>query len=199
MKKTSTLFALALVASCLIVPNSIAQVEPQKLKPISTSNKILVYNHNILNINKNDYIYKVVNNKYNNNSNKRVSRASSRMYSRLTDLANAIGQVESHGNYKAKSRWSSACGKYQYIKSTWNNYKGYKTACKAPAHVQDARMMHELQFNFKRFGGDWEKVIAAHFYPKWAKNKKNWNRNVRGNNLSIREYINKVKKKAKTL
>ena len=101
---------------------------------------------------------------------------------------------ESHGNYKAKSKWSSACGAYQYIKTTWNNFGGYKTACHAPKAVQDARIYHELQFNYKKYGS-WDKAIAAHFYPKWANDKSKWNHRVRGN-PTIANYVKYVKKKA---
>lgn len=193
-----TVVAWMLVVSCLIVPNSSTKVEPQKEKNQTTLssnvalNKMFGYNSNILYINN---INKTTNIKHTNNSNKRASRAASgrTLILKAKIYAEAIGHVESHGNYKAKSKWSSACGKYQYIRSTWNNYGGYSTACKAPKHVQDKRIMHELMVNYKKFDGDWEKVIAAHFYPKWAGNKSKWHKNVRGNRLSIREYVNKVK------
>jgi len=198
-----TVVAWMLVASCIIVPNYSIKVEPRKERkePNISENisleKMFGYNSNILYINNINKITKTTNIKHSNNKvNNRASRATSArtLVLRAKIYAEAIGHVESHGNYKAKSKWSSACGKYQYIRSTWNNYGGYSTACHAPKKVQDKRIMHELLVNYKKFDGDWEKVIAAHFYPKWAGNKAKWHRNVRGNNLTLREYVNKVKK-----
>ena len=36
-------------------------------------------------------------------------------------------------------RLSNSCGKYQFLGSTWNNYRGYPNACSAPESVQDAK------------------------------------------------------------
>lgn len=36
---------------------------------------------------------------------------------------------------------SSACGKYQFVRGTWNNYGGYRSACDAPESVQDAKAL----------------------------------------------------------
>lgn len=191
-----TIVAWMLVASSIIVPNSNQIVE---------SEKELMYNSNINNIkyisnmNKLENMFNTKNtNIYNNKVNKptRASRSVRSFTFRMKNLAQAVAHVESRGNYKAKSRWSSACGAYQYIKSTWNNFGGYSTACKAPKHVQDSRMHKEIMVNFKRYNGDWEKIIAHHFYPRWAGDKSKWNKRVPGNNLTLREYVNKVKKRA---
>jgi hypothetical protein len=104
-------------------------------------------------------------------------------------LMYSIKQVESNGRYKAKSKWSSACGAYQYMPITWNNYKGFKTACLAPEWVQDARMRGEVKYLWKKYG-DWEKVIAAHYMPAYAGNKKLWYHSA--GRLSVREYVQRV-------
>ena len=112
-------------------------------------------------------------------------------------IMNAVKYHESRGNYKSSSRFSSACGAYQYIDSTWNNFHGYKTACDAPKDVQDQRMFNEIYQRYIDKNGDWEKVIAAHFVPAWSDNKALWNRRPGGKyNPTVWEYVNKVMRTA---
>jgi hypothetical protein len=40
-----------------------------------------------------------------------------------------------------KNPHSSACGKYQFLTSTWNNYGGYNIACVAPEYIQDEKAL----------------------------------------------------------
>ena len=101
----------------------------------------------------------------------------------------SIKQVESNGRYKAKSKWSQACGAYQYMPITWNNYKGFKNACLAPEWAQDARMRGEVKYLWNKYG-DWDKVIAAHYMPAYAGNKATWYKSAGG--VSIREYVQRV-------
>lgn len=114
----------------------------------------------------------------------------------ISRLANAIKSTETGGAsaYYRKSYSSSACGAYQYMPTTWNNYMGYKTACQAPAWVQDKRMISELTHSFEKYG-DWRKAVAAHLLPSRADNMRTWNRPVRGN-PTVQEYVNSVFKKA---
>jgi Transglycosylase-like domain len=51
----------------------------------------------------------------------------------------AVKQRESGGDYRADNPNSTACGAWQIIDSTWDNYGGYSSACDAPPEVQDAK------------------------------------------------------------
>ena len=165
------------------------------------------YNNNIYRIYNNSYILNNISNKVKEKPKvlkktflQRVSRGrkmSTDFKNNVVKVMNSIKYHESRGNYKSSSKYSSACGAYQYIDSTWNNFQGYKDACAAPKSVQDQRMFNELYIRYDDMNGDWEKVIAAHFYPAWANNKSLWNRRPGGSyNPTIWEYVNKVKKTA---
>lgn len=102
---------------------------------------------------------------------------------------------ESGGNYRARSRISSAAGAYQYLTGTWNRYGGFATADQAPPEVQDARARRDLLAAYNRFG-DWEKAIAHHFYPAWANDKTKWNQSPSKGNPSVRAYVDSVMSKS---
>lgn len=158
-----------------------------------------VYNSNIYNIN-NIKKKKYINNISNINNRKKIitkraSRATLFRF-RVKQVMFGIRMKESHGNYNADSRWSSACGAYQYITSTWNDYKGYHTACDAPKSVQDMRMQRDILIRYKKYGGDWKKIIAAHLYPAYANDKSLWNKEINGN-PTLNEYVHGVLKYAK--
>ena len=114
----------------------------------------------------------------------------------ISRLANAIKSQETGGPgaYYRKSYSSSACGAYQYMPRTWNNYMGYKTACHAPTWVQDLRMIGELKASYAKYH-DWSKVVAAHLSPAKAGNKKTWNQKIHGN-PTVAEYVKSVFDKA---
>ena len=78
------------------------------------------------------------------------------------------------------------------METSWNNYMGYKNPCKAPAWVQDSKMIDELKYDYKKYG-DWEKVVAAHLAPSLAWNKALWNIRI-GSNPSVWNYVKKVLK-----
>lgn len=65
-------------------------------------------------------------------------------------ILDKIAKCESGGNYKAKNPKSTASGKYQFLDSTWANYKGYKHAKDAPASVQEERALIEYKKNGTR-------------------------------------------------
>jgi hypothetical protein len=125
------------------------------------------------------------------------SNFSSKFLNKAFKVMNGIKLQESGGSYTSESSWSSASGAYGYIDSTWNNYGGYSRAKYAPKLVQDQRMLESLHHRWKEKDGDWEKVIAAHFYPAWSDNKSLWGKSPGNGNPTIREYVNKVKDKAK--
>lgn len=112
----------------------------------------------------------------------------------LPDIREAIGQVESGGDYTARNPKSSASGKYQYTEGTWTRYGGYECAADAPPDVQDEMAIKDLQARHRRYKGDVEKIIAAHYYPKWANNKSLWNVPPFKGSPTVREYVNRVLK-----
>jgi len=122
------------------------------------------------------------------------SRVDSRVI--ISRLANAIKSQETGGAtaYYRKSYSSSACGAYQYMSDTWNNYMGYKSACDAPEWVQDQRIIDELQHSYQKYHS-WTKAVAAHLLPSRAGNPKTWNLRVPGN-PTVQEYVNSVFNKA---
>jgi hypothetical protein len=122
------------------------------------------------------------------------SRVDHRVF--ISRLANALKAQETGGigAYTRKSYSSSACGAYQYMPSTWNNYMGYRYPCDAPAWVQDSRITSELQHTYDKYH-DWRKAVAAHFMPSMAPFPSTWNRRVPGN-PTVNQYVNSVFKKA---
>ncbi len=108
-----------------------------------------------------------------------------------------IRDQESGGDYRAQSSTETASGAYQYINSTWSNYGGYAHAKDAPPAVQDQRMREDLLADYRRFDGDWERVIAAHFVGDNGADtsKSSWNEvpgDPASHNPSIRSYVDSV-------
>ena len=156
-----------------------------------------MYNKNISNIYNNINIKYISIRLYNININSNINKAKVKLSNVLSFkekveiLMYSIKQIESNGRYKAKSKWSSACGAYQYMPITWNNYRGFKTACLAPEEVQDSRMRGEIKYLWNKYH-DWDKVIASHYLPAYAGNKATWNTHFFRGQPTIREYVQNV-------
>ena len=196
MKKTKfhlTLVILITMANCLFgLPHANAlSVDNQNNGRYNGYISDISSKYNNINI---KYIsIKLYNININNNINsnpKKLSNALS-FKEKIEILMYSMKQVESHGRYKAKSKWSDACGAYQYISTTWNNFMGYANACKAPEYVQDKRMIKDLEWKYAKYG-DWQKVIASHYYPRYANDKKLWNKKPTQNQPTVRQYVNSV-------
>ena len=192
-----TLVILITIANSMFGIPGISHVE--KANALDIKN-LAVYNKNISNIYNNINIKYISIRLYNINIRYNINKTKVKLSNLLSFkekveiLMYSIKQVESGGNYKDRSRWSSACGAYQYMKSTWNNYMGYSNACSAPNWVQDARIEAELRNSYKKYG-DWRKVVAAHLIPAYANNMKLWNKPVPGN-PTVNQYVSSVFKKA---
>jgi len=191
-----TLVILITIANSLFGAPGVTSIESASALTVDFKNQVM-YNKNISNIYNNiniKYIsIRLYNININNNINNRKMNLSSVLSfkEKVEILMYSIKQVESSGRYKAKSKWSSACGAYQYMPITWNNYQGFKTACLAPESVQDSRMRGEIKYLWAKYH-DWEKVIASHFLPAYAGNKALWNKHYYAGQPTIREYVQNV-------
>ena len=107
-------------------------------------------------------------------------------------IAAAIRQVESGGNYTAHSKTTSASGAYQYVDGTWNHYMGYAHAWQAPASVQDAKALADVTNKLKAYGGDASKTIMSWFLPAAVNNPKLAATVPKGNAISPNQYVAKV-------
>ena len=155
---------------------------------------ILLYNkYNINNINIKYISIKLYNKNIINKVQKKKAKFSNILsYKEQVELLMySTKMVESNGRYNAKSKWSSACGAYQYMPITWNNYKGFRTACLAPEWIQDARMRGEINFLWKKYH-DWQKVIASHYQPGRASDRSLWNKHYYKGQPTIAEYVHNV-------
>ena len=114
----------------------------------------------------------------------------------ISRLANGILSQETGGvgAYLRHSYSSSACGAFQYMSVTWDNFMGYKDPCKAPSWVQDLRMTSELKASYEKYH-DWKKAVAAHLSPARAGNVKTWNQPIKGN-PTVLQYVTSVFQKA---
>ncbi|QKG23352.1 hypothetical protein ACTIVE_4995 [Actinomadura verrucosospora] len=104
---------------------------------------------------------------------------------------------ESNGDYTIGNS-EGACGAYQYINSTWDNYGGYPTACKAPPSVQDRKAVHDVLKKWNVYH-TWQQVAAAHFYPSWARSPEKWSQCPAACHVNppVWDYIDDIMKRMK--
>jgi hypothetical protein len=107
------------------------------------------------------------------------------------DILLTIRTMESGGNYTIGKNRGGASGAYQYIDSTWNNFKGYPSAYLAPPAVQDERALGDVKGIMWTWHGDVSMVPVIWYYPRAARDPslmdqvpKPW----AGNRLTVREY-----------
>ena len=114
----------------------------------------------------------------------------------ISRLANGIMSQETGGvgSYLRHSYSSSACGAFQYMPVTWDNFMGYKNPCEAPTWVQDLRMISELKASYTKYHS-WQKAVAAHLSPARAGNIKTWNKPIKGN-PTVHAYVTSVFQRA---
>ncbi len=104
----------------------------------------------------------------------------------------AISGIESGGNYTAKSKSSTASGKYQWIDGTWNKYGGYDHAWQAPPAVQEQRAREDMARKLRQYGGDVRSAIMSWFLPAAVGNPGVANKVPKANTISPNQYANKV-------
>ncbi|MEU9866737.1 hypothetical protein AB0C87_02685 [Actinomadura sp. NPDC048021] len=87
----------------------------------------------------------------------------------------ALRMQESNGVYdrNAGTNQSTACGAYQYITSTWNNYGGYARACQAPPSVQDRRAKEDIIRMWNKYHM-WQPIAVDHFTGSWGPSPEKW-------------------------
>ncbi|TDT18007.1 hypothetical protein BDK89_3621 [Ilumatobacter fluminis] len=109
----------------------------------------------------------------------------------LRDILLAIRIVESGQRYEIGPNKGGASGAYQYIDSTWGNYKGYPKAYLAPPHVQDERALAHVVGILDTWAGDVSMVPVIWYYPKAARDPALMDQVPlphAGNRLTVREY-----------
>ena len=83
----------------------------------------------------------------------------------LNDILVTIRLVESGNNYAIGKNRGGASGAYQYIDSTWGNYKGFPSAYLAPPWVQDEKALAVVKAILATWHGDVSMVPVIWYYP----------------------------------
>ena len=109
----------------------------------------------------------------------------------IGDILLTIRLVESGNNYTIPKNRGGASGAYQYIDSTWNNYKGYPSAFLAPPHVQDERALADVNAILWNWKGDVSMIPVIWYYPRAARDPALMDlvpMPQAGNRLTVRQY-----------
>ena len=109
----------------------------------------------------------------------------------LRDILLTIRIVESGQRYGIGKNKGGASGAYQYIDSTWGNYKGYPSAYLAPPEVQDERALAHVVGILDTWRGDVSMVPVIWYYPRAATDATLMDQVPlphAGNRLTVREY-----------
>lgn len=99
--------------------------------------------------------------------------------------------MESGDRYDTPPSPGGASGAYQYIDSTWGNYRGYEKAYYAPPWVQDERARMHVEAILAQYDGDVSMVPVIWYLPSAARNPELMDRVPMpqyANRLTIREY-----------
>jgi hypothetical protein len=107
------------------------------------------------------------------------------------DILTTIRLVESGNTYDLPKNRGGASGAYQYIDSTWNNYKGYPSAYLAPKEIQDERALADVTAILWQWKNDVSMVPVIWYYPRAAREPALMDQVPApwaGNRLTVREY-----------
>lgn len=117
-------------------------------------------------------------------------------YNEIPIILQTIRQVESGNNYTAVNNGDGkgndrATGAYQFMTSSWDNYKGYGDAFLAPPSVQDEKATAYVKYIIDRYGGLAVNIPYGWYYPKVFKDPSLLDQVPaanEGNKLTIRQY-----------
>ena len=99
--------------------------------------------------------------------------------------------MESSERYYLTPNKGNASGAYQYIASTWNNYRGYPHAYLAPPEIQDERALLDVQAILEQWRGDVSMVPVIWYFHRAARIPALMDQvplPSAGNRLTVREY-----------
>jgi cell wall-associated NlpC family hydrolase len=115
----------------------------------------------------------------------------------LEAIRTGITAKESGGDYTARSKTSSASGRYQYLRGTWGGYKGYANAADAPPNIQDEKFNQDMGNYLKKYNGNMEAAAIAWFQgpgvaDKFAKGDKSVLSKTDANGKTTSSYATEV-------
>lgn len=106
-----------------------------------------------------------------------------------------IRQLESGNNYTAVNKGDGvgdwATGAYQFMDTTWANYRGYRRAMDAPPSVQDEKALAMIRDAMARYGDQLLNIPYSWYYPVVLRKPELLDtvpRPGEGNKLTIRQY-----------